>query len=47
MEEGNVNSESNKELIWKPYLTQRESWPKSGKHILAQFDTDSVWIHSS
>ncbi|WP_165248068.1 DUF4291 domain-containing protein [Paludisphaera soli] len=32
-------------LITEPYLSQNARWPRSGRHILAQFDADSVVIY--
>lgn len=29
------------------YLDQVRSWPQSGRHILAQFDTDSIYVYQS
>lgn len=31
----------------KPYLEQLKRWPVSGKHILAQFDADSVVVYQA
>lgn len=32
-------------LLTAPYLAQVQSWPQSGRHILAQFDTDSIIVY--
>jgi hypothetical protein len=29
-------------LVRQPYLTQVSCWPKTGRHILAQYDDQSV-----
>jgi hypothetical protein len=34
-------------LITEPYLAQNIRWPKSGRHILAQFDTESVVVYQA
>jgi hypothetical protein len=34
-------------LITEPYLAQQARWPKSGRHILAQFDADSVVVYQA
>ena len=34
-------------LVTEPYLTQTARWPKSGRHILAQFDDDSVIVYQA
>ena len=34
-------------MTFKPYLDQLSEWPKSGKHILAQFDEDSVCVYQA
>jgi hypothetical protein len=31
----------------EPYLSQRERWPKSGRHILAQFDEEAVIVYQA
>ena len=31
----------------EPYLQQRERWPKSGRHILAQFDAGTVVVYQA
>ncbi len=30
-----------------PYLEQKESWPANGRHILAQYDDDSVVVYQA
>jgi hypothetical protein len=32
-------------LITEPYLAQDARWPRSGRHILAQFDEESVAVY--
>ena len=34
-------------LITEPYLDQSSRWPRSGQHILAQFDAESVVIYQA
>ena len=34
-------------LAVEPYLQQLERWPKSGKHILAQFDETSIVVYQA
>ena len=34
-------------LAVEPYLQQRERWPKSGRHLLAQFDRDTVVVYQA
>ena len=34
-------------LCTEPYLEQVKRWPASGRHILAQFDADSVVVHQA
>ena len=34
-------------LITQPYLTQLNSWPTSGRHILAQFDDSSIIVYQA
>jgi hypothetical protein len=34
-------------LITAPYLAQDARWPRSGRHILAQFDDDSVVVYQA
>jgi hypothetical protein len=34
-------------LITEPYLSQTIRWPKSGHHILAQFDVESVVVYQA
>lgn len=31
----------------QPYSTQLARWPRSGKHILAQCDADSIWVYQA
>src|SRR5581483_4589762 len=34
-------------LLLEPYLTQRARWPQEGRHILAQYDDDSVVVYQA
>jgi uncharacterized protein DUF4291 len=34
-------------LVLEPYVEQRARWPSSGRHILAQFDDDSVVVYQA
>lgn len=34
-------------LSFEPYLTQKARWPAAGRHILAQFDADSVVVYQA
>ena len=34
-------------LVTEPYLTQTARWPERGRHILAQFDDDSVIVYQA
>jgi len=34
-------------LTLEPYLSQRDLWPRSGRHILAQFDDRSVVVYQA
>lgn len=34
-------------LITEPYLEQRELWPKAGRHILAQFDDETIIVYQA
>jgi hypothetical protein len=34
-------------LITEPYLAQNSRWPKSGHHVLAQFDAESVVVYQA
>jgi hypothetical protein len=34
-------------LRTQPYLEQLQRWPKTGKHILAQFDADTVVVYQA
>ena len=34
-------------LILEPYLDQKARWPKQGRHILAQFDAESVVVYQA
>jgi uncharacterized protein DUF4291 len=34
-------------LITEPYLAQDARWPRSGRHILAQFDDESVVVYQA
>jgi len=34
-------------LITEPYLAQVERWPQTGRHILAQFDDDTIIVYQA
>ena len=34
-------------MITQPYLEQLKQWPKSGRHILAQFDENSIYVYQA
>lgn len=34
-------------LVTEPYLTQVSRWPKAGRHILAQYDEESVIVYQA
>ena len=34
-------------MIYEPYLEQRNAWPQAGRHILAQFDEQSVIVYQA
>jgi hypothetical protein len=34
-------------LVLEPYLAQRERWPSSGRHVLAQFDDDALIVYQA
>jgi hypothetical protein len=34
-------------LVMEPYLKQAKRWPTSGRHILAQFDQDTVVVYQA
>ncbi len=34
-------------LVTEPYLAQAEKWPKNGRHILAQFDDNSIVVYQA
>lgn len=34
-------------LQLQPYLEQVGGWPRAGRHILAQFDTNSIWVYQA
>jgi Domain of unknown function (DUF4291) len=34
-------------LITEPYFAQKDRWPRSGRHILAQFDAESVVVYQA
>ena len=36
-----------KQWLVAPYLEMKKMWPKEGKHILAQFDSDSVYVYQA
>ena len=34
-------------LLTEPYVAQAARWPKQGRHILAQFDDESVIVYQA
>ena len=34
-------------LLFEPYLDQLAHWPKTGRHILAQFDSESIIVYQA
>lgn len=34
-------------LAWRPYLAQRDGWPSSGRHILAQYDEETIVVYQA
>jgi len=34
-------------LIFESYTKQRESWPQSGRHIMAQYDDESIIVYQA
>jgi Domain of unknown function (DUF4291) len=34
-------------LHLKPYAEQVIQWPSTGRHIMAQFDADSIWVYQA
>ena len=34
-------------LVLEPYLQQEQHWPKSGRHILAQFDDETIVVYQA
>jgi Domain of unknown function (DUF4291) len=34
-------------LLTEPYLNQASNWPKTGRHILAQFDENTVVVYQA
>ncbi|XP_071093471.1 uncharacterized protein [Haliotis cracherodii] len=36
-----------KQLTTEPYADQKQHWPKSGRHILAQYDENSVVVYQA
>eukprot|EP01114_Cavostelium_apophysatum_P022186 TRINITY_DN7946_c0_g1_i1.p1 TRINITY_DN7946_c0_g1~~TRINITY_DN7946_c0_g1_i1.p1 ORF type:complete len:257 (-),score=56.10 TRINITY_DN7946_c0_g1_i1:23-793(-) len=41
------NSKTLKKLLTESYLSQKELWPHEGKHILAQYDDDSIVVYQA
>ena len=37
----------NHQLHTTPYLDQRQQWPASGRHILARYDEQSIWVYQA
>jgi hypothetical protein len=42
-----ANSAKTPGLILRPYPEQLPSWPRSGRHIMAQFDADSIIVYQA
>jgi hypothetical protein len=36
-----------KDLIWEKYEEQKKEWPQVGRHVVAQFDEDSVVVYQA
>ncbi|HVW00854.1 MAG TPA: DUF4291 family protein, partial [Planctomycetaceae bacterium] len=34
-------------LPTRPYVEQRQAWPESGRHILAQFDDETIVVYQA
>jgi hypothetical protein len=34
-------------MLLQPYTSQIRNWPLSGRHILAQFDSDSIYVYQA
>src|SRR5215468_6730798 len=34
-------------LITEPYLVQKDRWPKTGRHILAQYDDEAIVVYQA
>lgn len=34
-------------LSLEPWQSQTARWPRAGRHVLAQFDADSVWVYQA
>ena len=34
-------------LRWEPHEAQVKAWPRAGRHVLAQFDDDSVCVYAA
>ena len=34
-------------MKWQPYSEQQARWPNSGRHILAQYDAESVVVYQA
>ncbi len=42
-----MNTTTMSELTLAPYLEQKESWPQTGRHIMAQYDNESIWVYQA
>ncbi len=34
-------------IVTEPYLLQQAYWPQSGRHIIAQYDEDSIIVYQA
>ena len=34
-------------LSMAPYLEQKALWPEQGRHIMAHYDEDSIWVYQA
>lgn len=34
-------------MIYRNYSDQTRTWPQAGRHILAQFDDESIWVYQA
>ncbi|KAL0477499.1 altered inheritance of mitochondria protein [Acrasis kona] len=42
-----MNTEMNRELKTERYLLQRELWPASGRHIMAQYNEEAILVYQA